>query len=259
VADIQPLTGHLGAVLTGLDLRDASDDAAVEVLHEALLQNLVVFVPGQFLGPAELLALARRFGEVMVNPQSPKVDGFPEVTELVTHDGRSPDIWHFDTSYAEEPPMASLLTMVESPAVGGDTLWASGYALYDALSAPMKTMLDGLTVAYDSATHGRPGFRADHPLIAVHPETGRRSLYFDPMYSTRIPELERAESDAIVTFLRGRVTDPTFACRHRWSEGDLAMWDNRCTLHRVASDYVGRRVIQRVTIAGGPPVAAREP
>jgi taurine dioxygenase len=255
VIEIEQLTGHIGAVLTGLDLRDASS-AAAEQLHEALLQHLVVIVPGQFLGPAELIAVAGRFGEIMINPQSPKVEGFPEVTELVTHDGRSPDIWHFDTSYAEVPPMASLLTMVESPPVGGDTLWISGYALYDSLSTPMKVFLEQLTVEYDTATRGRPGLTARHPLVAVHPETGRRSLYFDPMYSTVIPELERGESDAILAYLRSRVADPTLACRHRWSVGDLAMWDNRCTLHRVASDYVGRRVIHRVTVCGEPPEAA---
>jgi taurine dioxygenase len=256
VVEIQRMTGHIGAALTGLDLRDGCDDGAIEVLHGALLEHLVVFVPAQFLAPTELIEVARRFGEVMINPQSPKVEGFPEVTELVTHDGRSPDIWHFDTSYAEVPPMASLLTMVQSPVVGGDTLWVSGYALYDSLSDPMKAFIEPFTVEYDSATRGRPGLTARHPLITVHPETGRRSLYFDPMYSTRIPELPREESDAVLVHLRARVTDPTFACRHRWTEGDLAMWDNRCTLHRVASDYVGRRVIHRVTVSGSPPVSA---
>jgi taurine dioxygenase len=252
--EIRPLTGFIGAELHGLDLTagfgNRDDDRAFAALRTALLDHHVVFVRGQFLGPAQLLEIAGRFGEILRNPLSPKVDGFPDVTELVTHDGGAPDTWHFDTSYAEVPPMASLLTMVTSPPVGGDTMWANAHALYDALSEPVRALIDQLSVEYESPTALGPVLRATHPLAWEHPDTGRRSLRFDPLYARRILGLHRHESDALLAFLRAHVGDPSFACRHRWEDGDFAMWDNRCSLHRVASDYVGRRVIHRVTVAG---------
>ena len=177
------LTGCIGAELAGLDLLATTGEDVLVGLHTALLEFQVVFVPGQHLGPGELLDLATRLGEVYPNPLSPKAEGFPDVTELVTDDrsSRAPEIWHFDTSYAENPPAASLLSMVRCPAVGGDTMWVNMYAVYESLSAPMREFLDGLTVAYDSAAlSGRqPGRVAEHPMVRRHPETGRTSLYFD--------------------------------------------------------------------------------
>jgi taurine dioxygenase len=254
--EIVPLTGHLGAELHRITLAGAPEPT-VRVLHDALLRHQVVFVPEQHLAPAELLALAGSFGEIMRNPTSPKVDGFPDVTELVTHDGRSPDMWHFDTSYVAAPPMASLLTMVRSPAVGGDTMWVSGYALLDALSPAMRELAEQVTVRYESPSRAVDHFVAEHPLVTLHPETGRASLAFDSMYATRVVELRRAESDALLGFLRTHVADPSYACRYRWREGTFAMWDNRCTMHRVASDYEGERIIHRVTVAGTTPLPAR--
>lgn len=250
------LSGHIGAELSGLDLA-GGDPRAVRSLHDALLAHQVVLVPGQHLAPGDLLALASSFGEIMRNPTSPKVEGFPDVTELVTFDGRSPDMWHFDTSYVPEPPMASLLTMVRSPTVGGDTMWVSGYALLEALSPPMRELAERVNVRYESRSGGSEGFVAEHPLVTRHPETSRASLFFDAMYATRVVELRRVESDALLGFLRTHVADPTYACRYHWSEGTLAMWDNRCTMHRVASDYEGERIIHRVTIAGESPRPAR--
>jgi taurine dioxygenase len=252
--EVRPLTGHIGAELVGLDLARGFDERAFETLRTALLEHQVVFLPGQFLGPADLLEIACRFGEILRNPLSPKVEGFPDVTELVTRDGSAPDIWHFDTSYAEVPPRASLLSMVKSPAVGGDTLWISGYAVYESLSPMMRDFVERLTVVYESGAKGPAGHVAEHPLVRVHPETGRTSLFFDPMYSTRVSALNAAEGDALLAFLRSYVTDPTFACRYRWTDGTFAMWDNQCTLHRVASDFVGERIIHRVTVAGEKPL-----
>jgi taurine dioxygenase len=122
--ETEPLTGHIGAELRGVDLRDLDDDAFGAV-HRAFLEHQVVLLPGQFLNPAELLAFARRFGEIFPNPLSPKAAGQPEVTELVTRDGGAPDRFHFDTSYVDVPPKISVLSMVRSPPVGGDTLWNS--------------------------------------------------------------------------------------------------------------------------------------
>jgi taurine dioxygenase len=248
---VRPLTRHIGAELSGIDLRRLDDDT-VTALHAALLEHLVVFVPGQFLTPPELLAVARGFGEIFPNPMSPKADGYPDVTELVTRDGGSPDIFHFDTSYVAAPPKLSMLSMVRCPPVGGDTLWASGYALLESFSPPMREFLEGLHVRYDPRGKGEMARVAEHPLVSVHPETGRATFLLDAMWSRRVVELERAESDALLAFLRVHVTDPTYSCRYRWSEGTFALWDNRCTIHRVASDFVGERIIQRVTVAGEP-------
>ena len=254
--EVRRLTSHIGAELLGFDLKDF-DAHTFEALHEALLEHQVVFVPGQFLGPSELLEIATWFGEIFPNPTSPKVPGHPDVTELVTYDGRSPDIMHFDTSYAEVPPNASILTMVKSPAIGGDTLWASGYALYESFTAPMREFLDRLSVRYVVSTKDGDRLVGEHPMVRVHPETNRPSLYFDSMYSKGIIELGKDESDAMLGFLRTYVKDPTYQCRYRWSEGTFAMWDNRCTLHRVASDFMGERIIQRVTVAGEAPFGIR--
>jgi taurine dioxygenase len=253
--EVRPLTGHIGAELHGLDLAARSESSTLEALRAALLDHHVVFVPGQFLSPTDLLEIAGCFGEILRNPLSPKVDGFPDVTELVTHDGRAPDIWHFDTSYTEVPPKASLLSMIKSPAVGGDTLWISLHAVYESLSATMRDFVDGLTVVYESGSKGPSGHVAEHPLVRVHPDTSRKCLFFDPMYSTRVVELNDSEGEALLAFLRSYVTDPTFACRYRWTEGTFAMWDNQCTLHRVASDFRGERIIHRVTVAGEKPVS----
>ena len=254
--DIRRLSGHIGAELHGLDLTDHPDDEAVDAFYAALLEHHVVFVPDQFLSPSELLALGTRLGEILRNPTSPKVDGYPDVTELVTRDGGAPDIWHFDTSYVAVPPKASILSMVKTPAVGGDTLFVDLAAVYESLSPSMRDFLLGLTVRYESPPKASPTLAAEHPLVRAHPETGRRSLCFDPMYATRILELHKEEGRTLLAFLRAYVADPTFACRYQWRAGALAMWDNRCTLHRVASDYEGERIIQRVTIADDGPITA---
>jgi taurine dioxygenase len=256
---VRRLTQHLGAEIEGLDLAAGLDEAAFAALRGLLLEHHVIFARGQNLAPSQLVETAARFGEIDVNPVSPKVAGMPEVTELVTHDGRSPDIWHFDASFTAAPPMGSLLTMVKSPPVGGDTLWISLHAVYDSLSEAMRAFLAPLSVVYDSALHMQAHIVAEHPLVRAHPETGRTGLFFDPMYAARIPQLNKPESDAVLAFLRSYVADPTFACRFHWSDGAFAMWDNRCTLHRVASDFVGERIIHRVTVAGEPPVRAGGP
>lgn len=256
--EVRRLTTHIGAELFGIDLTSI-DAHTVEILHASLLEHQVVFVPNQFLGPQQLLELAAQFGEIFPNPTSPKAEGFPDVTELVTYDGGSPDIVHFDTSYVAVPPMASLMSMVKSPALGGDTLWASGYALYDSLSVPMRAFLDGLSVRYVAWTKDNERLSGEHPIVRVHPETKRPSLYFDSQWSKQVVELNKDESDGLLAFLRAYVKDPTFQCRYHWSEGTFAMWDNRCTVHRVASDFVGQRIIQRVTVAGDAPVAVLTP
>jgi taurine dioxygenase len=252
--DLRPLTPVIGAEVHGVDLSAGLDESTFDAVHAALLEYQVLFAPGQFLDTPALRAVASRFGDFDISPISPKVDGYPDVTEIVSREGGAPDIWHFDGSYTEAPPTASFLSMVSCPPVGGDTLWLNAYLVYESLSAPLRELVDGLHVIYDVAVVGKTGSRGEHPLVRIHPETGRKSLYLDPMFSTRVVELGKDESDALLTFLRNYINDPRFACRYHWTPGTFAVWDNRCTLHRVTTDFEGERTVCRVTIVGEKPV-----
>ncbi len=149
--------------------------------------------------------------------------------------------------------------MGSSPPIGGDTIWVSTYAAYELLSPPMQGLLDGLHVSYDAGWLGRPDQRAEHPAVRIHPETGRKALFVDFFYATRFVELSKTESDALLAHLSGYVGDPRFAYRHRWTNGDVAIWDNRCTLHRVVMDYDGARLAERVSLRGEQPVGPGAP
>jgi taurine dioxygenase len=155
-------------------------------------------------------------------------------------------VWHTDVTFSDRPPVMSILNMVTSPAVGGDTMWSNLYAAYDALSAPMRELVDGLTAIHTAKVYGHPENRAEHPVVRVHPETGRRCLYVNAQFTQRIPQLSRDESDLLLGYLTHYTVQPQFTVRHRWSEGTIAIWDNRCTQHFVLNDFVGERVIQRV-------------
>ena len=142
------------------------------------------------------------------------------------------------------------------PEIGGDTLWANAYRAYDELSAPMRALCDGLTALHDASSHLVPEKMHIHPVVRVHPETGRRSLFVNEHFTRRIVELSDAESTMLLTYLSQWIHQPRFTVRYRWSAGTVAMWDNRCTQHHVLNDFVGERVVQRVTVMGDDPQAA---
>ena len=249
---IKPLTRHIGAELVGIDLQNGLDDA-LPTLRAALLGYQVVIVRDQFLEPGRLRDVADVFGTVQTRPGRTTIstDGHADVLTVITPDGTaSPDQFHFDGAFDEEPPAASLLSMVETPEVGGDLLCSSGAATYEALSGPMQSLVDELRVAYAFEGPDRPPRAAEHPLVLSHPETGRRCLRFDGVNAVRIIGLNPNESNALLTFLRSHVAEPTFVCRHWWHAGDFVMWDNRSTMHRAACDYSERRVIYRVSVVG---------
>jgi taurine dioxygenase len=251
--DIRPVAGALGAEVRGVDLGRPLTESEHEAVRSALLDNLVLFFPDQNLDPAQHREFASRWGEMEIHPFIPKVDGFPEVVELRASGGYVADVWHTDVTFSDRPPVMSILNMVVSPPVGGDTMWTNLYAVYDALSAPLRELVDGLTAVHTARIYGHPETRAEHPVVRVHPETGRRCLYVNEQFTARIPQLSRDESDLLLGYLTKFAQQPQFTVRYRWTPGTIAMWDNRCTQHYVLNDFQGERVIQRVTILGDLP------
>jgi taurine dioxygenase len=265
---VEKLTPHAGAEIRGADLSQPLDERTFKEIHAALIDNGVIFFRDQHLTPAQQKAFGRLFGELHLHPAAPKeVPEHPEI--LVIHADESSkhvagENWHSDVSCDLEPPMGSILYMHELPPVGGDTLFASMYAAYDALSEPMKRMLEPLTAMHEGehVYRGRYGVndtgkvfpKAEHPIVRTHPVSGRKALYVNGGFTTRIVQLKRAESDALLHFLYRHVETPEFHCRFRWQVNSVAFWDNRCMQHHAMWDYYPqRRHGHRVTIKGDKP------
>ncbi len=251
--EFAPIAGALGAAVRGLDLGRLEERAA-EALRQALDEHLVLFLPGLHPTVAQLRDIGALFGELEVHPYIAKVDdSTPEVCVLDTSATPKADIWHTDVTYSEHPPIAALLHMVQCPSAGGDTMWINCYEVHDSLSAPMQSFLAGLTCIHDDGRQG--SLVAEHPVVRVHPGTGRRSLYVNKQHGRRIPQLSRPESQALLTFLYRWQEQVKFSCRWRWSPGDVALWDERVTLHSVVDDTDGTRILHRVTVLGDDPQA----
>jgi taurine dioxygenase len=271
---IRPLAGAIGAEIFGVDLADELGDNTVAAIRAAWLDHCVVFFRDQNVSPERFLAFARRIGEPIEYPFLNGIDGFPEITPVVKLEHERVNfggIWHSDTAYLETPPMASMLLAREVPAQGGDTIFANMYLAYEALSAGMRRMLDGLIAVNSSAKADvtktredrlRDGARADakreylaeHPVVRTHPETGRKALYVNLGHTVRFKGMSDEESAPLLAFLFRHQTRPEFTCRFRWAPGSLALWDNRCAQHYPINDYHGhRRVMHRITLAGDKP------
>ena len=265
---VQKLTPAIGAEIQGVDLSQPLDERTFKEIHDVLVDTGVIFFRDQHLTPEQQKAFGRLFGELVAHPAAPAgVEGHPEI--LVIHaDEHSKRIagedWHSDVSCDPTPPMGSVLYMHELPPVGGDTLFASMYAAYDALSEPMKRLLEPLTAIHDGehVYRGRYGVkdagkvfpRAEHPVIRTHPVSGKKALFVNRVFTTRIAQLKRPESDALLQFLFRHVETPEFQCRFRWQVNSVAFWDNRCVQHHAMWDYYPqRRHGHRVTIKGDVP------
>jgi taurine dioxygenase len=265
---IEPLTGHIGAEIQGIDLREPLDDQSYATVRRALMEHLVIFFRDQELTPDQHVALGQRFGELHIHPSAPCVDNRPELMKIHA-DGTSPFAegtnWHTDVSCDAEPPMGSLLHLTTVPTVGGDTLFASMYAAYDALSDMMKEILDPMVAVHTGEVYvgryeqiggaQRREYQAsEHPVIRTHPETGRKSLYVNGGFTKRIVGLKPAESTALLNFLLEHLANPQFQCRFKWRQNSLAFWDNRCVQHHATWDYFPQtRSGIRVTIKGDRP------
>ncbi|MDG4800268.1 TauD/TfdA family dioxygenase [Micromonospora sp. WMMD980] len=253
VADVRLVAGALGAQVSGIDLNTLTD-SGFALIHDLLLAHQVVFVAGQTgLTPEAHVAFGRRFGEVELHPYLPRLDGHPEIVLIDSTDGGKVDVWHTDMTFHQSPPIASILHLVELPEVGGDTMWTNQCRVYEALSAPMRDLLDGLTAIHVIRIGTEFTSRAEHPVVRVHPETGRRSLYVNRLFTSHIPQLTRTESDALLEHLFRFSESPQFTCRYRWRVGDVAVWDNRVTQHYAINDYDGVRRGQRITVLGDHP------
>ena len=266
--DVQPVTPAVGAIISGLDLRAALDDDTVVALRDAVLEHGVVFLRDQDLTREQMLAFMERFGTPCTDPFSvdQSVSGLDTVIDMVTL-GYSPAtaVWHIDSSLAPAPASLIALRALEVPASGGDTCWASMYAAYDALSEPMRDLLDGLTAEHagsktlalmggDSYGFLQEDMRNVHPAVRVHPETGRKALFVDELWTERIVELAPDESAALLAFLFEHVKKPNFTVRWHWRQHDLALWDNRSFQHYAVNDYSEHRVMQKSLLAGDRPI-----
>ena len=258
--DVRCLSGSLGAEIHGLLLAKAGP-AEADRIRELLAENLVLFFPEQHLTPDEHIAFGQLFGDLEAHPNLAFEAERPEFFELRAAGGSGAiaDEWHSDLTCQAQPSVLAILHMVKCPPVGGDTLWSNMYKAYDELSRPLQEFCEGLSALHDAHPHGKPENMAVHPVVRVHPVTGRKSLFVNEHFPRRIVELSHDESDMLLHHLTRWVSNPRFTVRYRWSPGTIAMWDNRCTQHYVLDDFEGERVIQRVTVMGDDPKAARPP
>jgi taurine dioxygenase len=266
---VRPLTPTIGAEILGVDLEHLSDEQ-FGAIRDALTRHQVVFFRDQDISLEAHKALGARFGTLDIHPNDPGLEGHPEVM-IIHADEKSKrvagEMWHSDVSCAEEPPMGSILRMFVVPESGGDTMFASMYAAYDALSGRMKALLEGLDAIHDGGPYyrsvnailgrddgGRVYPQATHPVVRTHPVSGRECLFVNSMFTTQILGLPAAESDAILGFLFDHVKNPQFQCRFRWERNSIAFWDNRCTQHYAVWDYFPHvRSGYRVTVRGERP------
>ncbi|MBX2867381.1 MAG: TauD/TfdA family dioxygenase [Acidiferrobacterales bacterium] len=256
---VNRLAGSLGAELTGFKLNDLSDENMGRV-KELLLKHQVLFFPEQFLSIDEHVDFGSWFGPLESHPNLDNpFTHHPQVFELAASHGGLADEWHSDLSFQSEPAVASILNMVECPDVGGDTLWTSTYTAFEALSEPMQELCCGLTALHDAAPHGTPDVTAIHPVVRIHPETGRKALFVNEHFTRRVVELSYEESRVLLDYLFSWIAKPRFTVRYRWRKGTIAIWDNRCTQHFVLSDFVQQRIIQRVTVIGDQPSSDSAP
>jgi len=265
--EVRKLTPTIGAEIFGVDLAKPLGNQQFQEVHDALMDNLVIFFRDQKMSIDQHKDFARRFGELHIHPNAPKPFAeHPEVL-VIAADEKSKHVageeWHSDVTCDPEPPMGSILYMQELPDTGGDTCFANMYQAYEALSEPLKAMLDGMTAIHDSAkahSYGRRDGsdqqypRAEHPVIRTHPVSGRKLLFVNRGFTTRIVQLKRPESDAILEMLYRHIETPEFSCRFPWEVGSIAFWDNRCAQHRALFDYwPQRRYAHRVTVCGDKP------
>ena len=243
--EVHRMTPTLGAIITGIDLSQPLSNAQVEDLHTAIADHQVIFFRDQRLDPGSLRRVGQYFGELQTHALK-GMDGFPEVRQLHA-DANSKHVsgeeWHTDMSCIEVPPMGSILYLHTLPPLGGDTVFASMYAVYEALSDGMKSYLEGLSALHD----GKLAFGrfdptgtypvATHKVIRTHPVTKRKLVYVNRGFTSHIVDIPKQESEAILTFLYRLCEDALFQVRFRWEQHSVAFWDNRCTQHLAVWDY----------------------
>ena len=266
------ITPALGAEISGVDFSRPISQEDHDAIYHALLQHLVIFFRNTTISPAAHLAFANAFGQLdEPHPLYPHVEGYENIVLLENNPATPPDTnsWHTDLTFKAEQPFASILVARHVPRVGGDTMWSSCYASYDRLPDGLKRDLEGLEAIHDlgdfrnsfaDARNGKSGVdrlnesvsRFGHnirPLVAQHPVTGRKFLNFNEAFVTHIVGMTTNEANALKTFLANHMNKPENQMRWRWQSGDLAMWDNRVTMHYAVADYLPEyRCMNRITV-----------
>lgn len=273
---VKRVAGALGAEIDGVDLSRPLDNATFDDIHQAFLDHQVIFFRDQQLTPESHKTFARRFGTLNIHPYVAGMADHPEVMEIIKEPHERVNFgggWHTDMSFEALPALGTLLHAIEVPAFGGDTLFASQYAAYDALTPGMKRLLESLEAVHSaSREYGATGISAQaresmsirvaegevpesvHPVVRTHPQTGRKALFVNAAFTVRFKDMSVRESRPLLDFLVRHATEDAFTCRFRWTAGALAFWDNRCVQHYALNDYHGqRRHMRRVTVDGDRP------
>lgn len=276
---IEPLGPLFGAKVTDVDL-GVLDERTFDEIRGALVEHEVLVFPDQDIATEDHVSFGRMFGELTVSPFSPNSDEVPELIVLDNHGESSrplTDVWHSDETFRAEPPMATILRSRISPQFGGDTMFASMTAAYENLSDRMKAYLHGLTAAHGHGRFGRiladdperlPILQrvqrehpvAHHPIVRVHPESGRRALFVNSHFTTHIDGVGDDESRAMLDFLLRQPLVAEHQLRVQWEPNQLVVWDNRSVQHYAPNDYLPqRRRMERVTIRGDKPLSDAAP
>lgn len=284
---VEPVTPHIGAEISNIDLSQPLGNQTFQEVHDALMAHQVIFFRDQDITPEQHVAFGRRFGELNIHPVAPHLEGHPEVLILHNDEKVPPSInhWHTDVTFLERPAMGSILHAVTVPAVGGDTIWASMYAAYEALSDKMQRFLSGLSALHDfehvffgNKLYGEDGRQVlrqgknrpedaddvqrlrqkhpvmEHPVLRTHPVTGKTALFVNSVFTLRIKDMKESESRALLDFLFRHIETPEFQVRFKWRKNSIAFWDNRCTQHYAVADYYPQlRHMHRVTVEGDRP------
>jgi taurine dioxygenase len=269
--DVRPLSPTIGAEIRGVDCAADLDEAVVAAIRAVWLERLVVFFPDQRLDDDSQIAFAGRFGELTENhPVEEQVAERKEIHSIESGKDRT-DFWHTDITFMNRPAMASMLRSVVVPEAGGDTMWADTRSAYESLAPPLQRLCDELSAyhfepyyaqavaeGHGNVWEGKKLTRllpATHPVVRVHPETGRKNLFVNPKFTVRLTGMPELQSNGLLRLLYDHMAGPQFVVRYHWRPGTLAFWDNRATMHFGIFDYEGeRRIMHRVTLRGDRPV-----
>tara|TARA_Y100000766_G_scaffold141747_1_gene121918 strand:- start:273 stop:1103 length:831 start_codon:yes stop_codon:yes gene_type:complete len=271
--NIKPLSGCIGAEIHGIDLTKPITHELYIQLRECLVEYEVIFFRDQAITPAQQHALASMFGPLQSHPAYQTVEGFPEISILESTADKPTKIecWHSDMTFRQHPPLATVLRAQVVPDKGGDTLWASMTAAYRGLSKSMQDFLSTLTAVHDFSygfkeSLAEPGGQqrlaqalvdnppVRHPVIRIHPESGKSVIFVNELFTRHIEGLSRSESDALLAFIFEHIRTPEYSCRFAWQPDSIAIWDNRSTQHKPINDYFpAHRRLERITIDGDLP------
>ncbi|MEV4181812.1 TauD/TfdA family dioxygenase [Streptosporangium canum] len=266
--EFKPVTRHIGAEVSGVDLRKPLSEGEVQEIRRGWLEHKVLFFRDQHINDEEHVRFAENFGSIN-HPAFKKDGGSPiHVLDQTDPKGEGGDEWHSDNTFEPVPPMGSLLRCVQLPSVGGDTMWANSYLAYETLSPPIQRLCDELTAIHDITASMKKAISKGHdfdlaeiqakwppierPVVRVHAETGRKALFVNRASTTRLVQLSDRENEALLPYLIDHIRSPEYQVRLKWQPGTLAFWDNRSTQHYAVADYTERRRMHRVTVNAFP-------